>query len=359
MRRSGERERPPTAPCSRNPSESLKIWRHLNSEYGPLVRLDIPGREPTVLVFDPRVAEQVYRQEGPLPARPAFYSLRAAKERDEEPAGLQGMLASNGESWRAARNCAQVGSSQHTPLVMDQFQAQLLQPNLARRFLPKICDLSEQFATHLADSLQTGQPGTVDKFEAEVYKWALESIASIALNKTLGCISSTPDQKSLQMIQAVSEILHYSKKLDAGLRLWETFPSKDFDYFCETYRAFKRLAHSHIEDSLEEDQESESLVRDLRLAGHSAEMITSVATELLFGGVDTTSHSVIFSLYLLANNRSQQETLRQELDSLEPGDWPDHLLGLPYLNSVIKESMRMLPTSPANIRYIVSLATTK
>ena len=98
----------------RNPCESLKIWRHLNREYGPLVRLDIPGREPTVLVFDPQVAEQVYRQEGALPTRPAFYSLRAAKLRDNEPAGLQGMLATNGEPWRTARNCAQVGPSDHT-----------------------------------------------------------------------------------------------------------------------------------------------------------------------------------------------------------------------------------------------------
>ena len=66
-----------------------------------------------MLVFDPLVAEQIYRQEGTLPTRPAFYSLRAAKERDNEPEDLQGMLASNGETWRAARNCAQVGGSDH------------------------------------------------------------------------------------------------------------------------------------------------------------------------------------------------------------------------------------------------------
>ena len=152
----------------------------------------------------------------------------------------------------------------------------------------------------------------------------------------------------------MSEILHYSKKLDVGLRLWETFPSKDFDYFCETYRSFKRLAHRHIVDSIDEDQESESLVRDLKMAGYSAEIITSIATELLFGGVDTTSHSVIFSLYLLANNREQQEVLRQELDTLQPESWAVDLLRLPYLKAVIQESMRMLPTSPANIRQIQS-----
>ena len=43
----------------RDPDKTLEIWKDLNRAYGPLVRLDIPGREPTVLVFDPHVAEQV------------------------------------------------------------------------------------------------------------------------------------------------------------------------------------------------------------------------------------------------------------------------------------------------------------
>ena len=76
-----------------------------------------------MLVFDPQVAEQVYRQEGTLPTRPAFHSLRAAKMRDQEPVGLQGMLASNGEPWKAARNCAQVGLSDDSEVMAASFLA--------------------------------------------------------------------------------------------------------------------------------------------------------------------------------------------------------------------------------------------
>ena len=43
----------------RDPDKTLEIWRDLNQAHGSLVRLDVPGREPTVLVFDPYVAEQV------------------------------------------------------------------------------------------------------------------------------------------------------------------------------------------------------------------------------------------------------------------------------------------------------------
>ena len=148
----------------------------------------------------------------------------------------------------------------------------------------------------------------------------------------------------------MSEILHYSKKLDGGLRLWEKFPSKDFDHFYQTYRTFKSLAHSHIKESFHKEDAGESLVSNLKMSGHSTEMITTLATELMFGGVDTTSHSVIFSLYLLANNKTHQQRLREELDSVRPERVDKDLLSLPYLKSVIKESMRMLPTSPANIR---------
>ena len=96
------------------------------------------------------------------------------------------MLTSNGSHWRTARRCA---------------QAALLQPNIARRYLPSIWNISNQFADHIEGIVDSGDVETQMKFEEEAYKWALESIASIALNKRLGCISSQPDQECLLMIK--------------------------------------------------------------------------------------------------------------------------------------------------------------
>ena len=49
-----------TAPgVGRDPSQSARIWQHLHSQHGPLVRLEIPAQPPTLLVFDPALAEQV------------------------------------------------------------------------------------------------------------------------------------------------------------------------------------------------------------------------------------------------------------------------------------------------------------
>ena len=83
-------------------------------------------------------------------------------------------------------------------------------------------------------------------------------------------------------------------------------------------------------------------------------MTSAAAVELLFGGVDTTSHTAIFLLHLLATNPGVQERLHAELaeDSLGGRD-PARVLKLPYLRAVVREAMRMMPVAPANIRSIM------
>ena len=78
------------------------------------------------------------------------------------------------------------------------------------------------------------------------------------------------------------------------------------------------------------------------------DIVTSAAIELMFGGVDTTSHTVIFILYLLANNPDVQDRLYGEMSSITSSS---EVLNHIYLKAVIKEAMRMLPVAPANIRY--------
>ena len=77
------------------------------------------------------------------------------------------------------------------------------------------------------------------------------------------------------------------------------------------------------------------------------DLVTAAAIELLFGGVDTTSHTLIFILYLLATNPDVQEKLFEEMSSITSSS---EVLNHSYLKAVIKEAMRMLPVAPANIR---------
>lgn len=319
----------------RDASQSPRIWEHLNKSFGPLVRLQFPRMAPTVLVFDPSVAEQVYRHEGDAPIRPAFFSLREAKIRNNENKSLQGLLTSNGEEWREFRR---------------KIQKPLLQLKHTNSYSSLALTISEEFVEHIRGIKEKN--GSVKNFSDEVYKWALESIAAIALDTRLGCLKEEIDPKALIMIEMVQKILKGNKALDSGLRLWEIFPSKDFDKFFSNYQTFTQTAMKYIKNTEYRPSSScpKGLISDLALLGCDESTISVMASDLLFGGVDTTSHSTIFALYLLATNQDKQEKLLKEISS-SPSSSSD-LISNPFLRAVMKESLRIMPAALGNMRQL-------
>ena len=75
-----------------------------------------------------------------------------------------------------------------------------------------------------------------------------------------------------------------------------------------------------------------------------------MSADLSFGGVDNTSHTGIFALYLLASNQEKQEKLAQEISSTSCIIF--YLLTISYLRAVMKESLRMMPPALENIRQL-------
>ena len=76
------------------------------------------------------------------------------------------------------------------------------------------------------------------------------------------------------------------------------------------------------------------------------EQLRDEAMTLLFAGHDTTAHALTWTWYLLAKNPDKVEKLRAELMQVV-GDRSvdvDDLPNLPYLEMVVKESLRLLPS---------------
>lgn len=74
----------------------------------------------------------------------------------------------------------------------------------------------------------------------------------------------------------------------------------------------------------------------------------------LAAGHETTSTSMVWSLYALTQHKSVQDKLRQELLSVPTESLTmEELNSLPYLDAVVRESLRMYPAAPSAVRVAV------
>ena len=89
---------------------------------------------------------------------------------------------------------------------------------------------------------------------------------------------------------------------------------------------------------------------------------------MVFGGLDTTTSALARCIYLLAKHPSAQARLRSEIrdamkslaqedDKIPSAELPyDVLTNLPFLDGVVKETLRMFPSFPFTARqYVLSL----
>ncbi|CZT24398.1 uncharacterized protein RCC_10123 [Ramularia collo-cygni] len=84
--------------------------------------------------------------------------------------------------------------------------------------------------------------------------------------------------------------------------------------------------------------------------------IPAYMVEMLAAGSSTTSHTATFTCYELARHPEAQQKLRMELEHVFPdGENIDEkkLMDLPYLDAVLRETMRLMPMIPGPLeRYI-------
>ncbi|XP_063612677.1 probable cytochrome P450 49a1 [Penaeus indicus] len=329
-----------------------KFWEKMIKEYGPIVRMITPGMPSLVGLMNPDDCETVFRTTMENPVRHGFLSLK--KIRDDEVNGYfekkSGLLPENGEEWWRIRSRVQ------TPMLKVKNIASYLKSmdEVTLEFLDRIAAMQEEYGEMPSN------------FQTELYKWSLESVGLVALSRRLGCLDPnlTDDSEPMQLIHSANNIFEAMNDTEISAGMWRFFPTAAYRKLKANHQLFLEVADNNIQETeallraktSKEDEELTLMESLLLMPGLSRKDVVTLILDMLFAGIDTTSHTVGFTLYLLARNPEVQARVQKEVDQVI-GDHqgpllPSHLAKFSYLKAVLKESHRIFPLTVGNARTL-------
>jgi len=232
----------------------------------------------------------------------------------------EGLLTSEGELWRKQRKLA----------------AHALQPKRVETYAGTITECTE----HVVAGLRENE---VRNIHADVMQLTLEIVGKTLLGFDTRC-DGARISSALEAVFAYFERRLYSP---AGLVLpYLPLPARTR---LERARASLAAIVGQMVQRAQRDPHGTYLLAELaaeRVEGEpmSERQLCDEAITLLLAGHETTALTISYALYALSENPASQQRLRAELEAvgtraLDAGD----LEQLPYLDAVVRESLRLFP----------------
>ncbi|XP_041834231.1 sterol 26-hydroxylase, mitochondrial [Melanotaenia boesemani] len=321
------------------------LQRFQKSLYGPIWRSRF-GPYDIVNVASPELIAQVIQQEGHYPVR---VELPHWKEYRDLRGQAYGLHVDTGPEWYRIRSVLNPKMLKLTEVsayapVIHQVVGDLLQ----RIEFLRSCSQDQTTVSNLA---------------AELYKFGFEGISSILFETRMGCLQEEIPKDTLRFISAVNDMLmlseivvifpHWSRCI---LPFWKRFVQA----WDDLYKVAQTLINRRIDEiaaQVRRGERAEGLYLTYLLASDklSKDEVYISVTELMLGGVDTTSNTLSWALYHLAKDCRVQEHLYSEVMSVCPNNQEpttEDLSRMPYLKAVIKETLRLYPVVHGNGRFI-------
>ncbi|KAI3356539.1 hypothetical protein L3Q82_017743 [Scortum barcoo] len=318
----------------------LQIYN--KKRYGPIYRDGLKS----VSVNTPKLLEEIMRNDEKFPCRG---DMSLWKEyRDMRGFGY-GPFTEEGKRWYNLR------------VVLNK---RMLHPRDSAQYGGVINDVVTDFTNRIYYLRQCSPTGDlVTNVANELYHFSLEGIASILFETRLGCLEKEIPAGTQDFINAIAEMFSNSMAV-VVMPKWSRNLLPYWRRYIAGWEGIFSFAKVLIDKKIEviqqrvdtnQSMEGEYLTYLLSNTQMSTKDVYGSITELLLAGVDTTSNTLTWTLYLLSKHPQIQHRLYEEVSTFSPTDQnpsSEVVTRMPYLKAVIKEALRMYPVVPLNARLI-------
>uniref|UniRef100_A0A4W3HKK1 Cholesterol side-chain cleavage enzyme, mitochondrial n=1 Tax=Callorhinchus milii TaxID=7868 RepID=A0A4W3HKK1_CALMI len=323
-----------------------KIMVNKFDMYGPIFREQI-GHYGSVNIIKPEDAATLFKAEGMFPRRLSVLPWLDYREHRKQKCGV---LLQNGEEWRKTR------------MVLNK---EVIAPNIIHKFVPFINDVVLDFVSMLHKRIKENSK---DEWTFEpmndLFKFSLESICHVLYGERLGLLEDSQKTACQQYIDSITLMFRTTTPmLYIPPRLLKLINSKIWVDHVDAWDVI--FAHANICIEKIRQQYNLGLINEKEYSGVLANLLIkeklpidnlkSSIVELMAGGVDTTSITLLWTMYELARNPNLQEKLRNEILAAEQethGDLFKTLQFVPLVKATLKETLRLYPVAVSLQRYI-------
>lgn len=299
-------------------NDPIACMKRLHHEHGDLAVL-ADGDQRLVFVFSPELNRLVLSDTQTFESR--FFAVRGSRKSAQRRV-TDGLLSQNGAEHRDGRRMLKDVFAKKVLPAYHETICKLSSELTDRWSVGSDCDLNSemvQFMLRMTSALLFGldDPEFAVRLGHLIDRWALRNHEI-----GMGALVSAP-----QFAQGYDRLLVQAEELEQSIR--------------EMFSRHRSTQHDQVNilSLLFQAQQSEQRLTDDQLTGHAT---------LLFAAAHlTTAHTFSWTLFLLSQHPDVLQKLQRELCEHVAGEIPtlEELEKLPYLDSVIRESMRVLPAS--------------